>query len=1160
MDLTAIEKRPAWLRRRTMQKALLFMKLTTIFFLLSLLQVAAKGLAQPVSYSGRDVPLEKVLEAISRQTGYEVFFKSTVLKESKPVTIKASNMPLAAFLDAVFANQPLQYVIVNKNIIVSRKVPVPGNRFEENDTGQPLVVKGRVTDSAGNALAGANVLIRGSSTSTVTDEQGTFTIAASPGDVLLITYVGFEPATYKVSETNDIIIRLMQIKRLEEEVQVSTGYQRLPRERAAGSFGIINQAALDKRSNYNILTYLEGLVPGVLTAANGQITIRGTSTLSTANRDPLIVLDGFPIERPVESINANDIESITVLKDASAASIWGVRAANGVIVIQTKRGASAVKPLDINFTTTFSVTPHVQLNDMPFAPTSSFIEFEKYKVANDLTFFTGKPRPAISPVVDAYLNNRSQAAQLTAPLQQINAYDEFERLFMHPATRQQYALSLAGKGRNSTFRGSFSYDRLDAEFKNNISRRFTGDLFESIELHPSLRIDMGLNFVQTDRFANGMGFGDITNLLPYQRILDDNGGYVNQPQTFYQPDKEALVKAGYPYNWNYNGMQEFRNKNNKTAGTNINTVAGLSYKINKGLMLLTGYQYESGNTNISNVYNEETYFVRNTVNVSTSIKNNIPVSGIPKGGIYRESINRFYSHTLRGQLKYDGNVGNQMHYVTAIAGAEIREVGNKLTSLTKYGYDAQSLQFARVSYTALYTDVRGAQQLIPDGTGFEDVRNRFVSLFANAGYTYDEKYTLNASARLDKTNLFGSSEKYRNVWLWSAGAAWHLHKEPFFNVPLFNTLTLRATYGINGNVDRSTSPFLVANVATDFQTNQPYAYVANPQNPLLRWEKTTVTNVAMDFSMMKKRLRGSFEYYNRVSDDLLGNSTVNGTYGFNSAFINYAAMKNTGVDIRLSGVLLNKGIKWNATLNYSYNKNKVTRVDFPQNTVGANLTAIPQAGKPLDYLFSYEWAGLDANGAPQVYNEKHVPVNFKTDLTSTAALIYEGTAVPPHYGALINEFGYKGFSLLTSFTYRMGHKFRVPVIQYEPLFDNASQVFADWDNRWKQPGDEQVTNTPAAPTSITGLNVYDKYTKYANINIATASIVRFRELLLNYTCPQQWLKWRSGASLTLGFQIRNLAVYKFNSRKLDPEYLTVDRNNIVLPPRAEYSFIIRANF
>jgi TonB-linked SusC/RagA family outer membrane protein len=1150
---------------RCMYKPLLIMKLATIILIVSMMQVSASSFAQRITMRQQKVTLEKLIKEISIQTGYNVLLPTDKISSSKIIAADFSNAALTTVMDRVLQGSDLTYVIKDKTIIVqSKEKSILDNIV---DYLKLINITGRILNEKGEALAGATVKVKGSPKNTLTDNEGGYGFNnVDERAILIISFLGYKTQEVRVfSKMPDIRMELASNKLDEINIMVSTGYQRLPKERAAGSFGFVTQADLDKRSNSNILTYLEGQVPGLLTGADGRITIRGQSTIAaSSNKDPLIVLDGFPIERNVESINPNDVESITVLKDASAASIWGVRAANGVIVIQTKRGRSSRKPLDIDFSSTFAISHAADINKLPYASSASYIEFEKFKVDNKLTLFTsGVPRSAISPVLDAYLNNPAGAAQVVDPLKNINAFDEFKDLFMSPTTRQQYALAIAGKGAKSTHRASFSYDNINNQFKQNGSKRFVTDLFETMTILPKLRAQVGLNYALNTGLNNGMSYTDLKNLLPYQQILNANGGYIAQPQTFYQGDKQAYVNSGYPYNWDYNLMQEFNNKNNTVKTSNINVTAGLNYEILKGLSANVGYQYESGNTVTKNVYSEQTYLVRNSVNYATTIKNGILTSGIPKGGIYKEFNSSSYSQTYRGMLKYDADFLHGKHVISAIAGTEVRELGNKASNQTKYGYDPQSLQFARVNYNAFYTDVRGnTQNLIPDESIFQDDLNRFVSIYTNAGYTYDDKYTLNGSARLDKTNLFGSNDQYKNVWLWSAGLSWQLHKERLFEMGIFNSLILRATYGINGNVNKSTSPFLIANVATNTQNNLPYAYVSNPTNPLLRWEKTKVTNLGIDFAMLKQRLRGSLEYYNRNSSDLLGNATVNGTYGFNTAFINYASLKNTGFDVNLSGMILDEGFKWLATLNYSYNKNKVTKVDFPQKTVGSYLAGVPQVGLPLNYLYSYKWAGLSATGTPQVYNEKGEATGYKTEMANPLALIYQGNSVSPHYGALINEFGYKRFTLLTNFTYKMGHKFFVPVIQYSTAYGGASQISSDWDKRWMKSGDEVFTNIPAAPTAVTGLNVYDQYTQYADVNVETASIIRFRELLINYRLPLKSKHGYSSTVFNIGLQVRNLATYKFNKAGLDPEFFTTttQSSTTILPPTPEYSLILKANF
>lgn len=1134
------------------------MKLATIILMISLMQVSAASFGQKVTFHQRNTTLEKVIREIRKQTGYDVLFPTTRISISSRVNADFQNASLKEVMNNVLEGKGLTYTIEANMIVV-----MPQDKAPESAAGsiELIDIRGRVLNETGNPLVGATVKVKGTSRTVQTNFDGYYVLRnVATTDVLSISYLGYKVAEIAVSkEMADVRMEIIAGKLEEVAILVNTGYQRLPKERSAGSFSMIGKDVLEKRNNYNITDYLQGQVSGLLSSATGDLTIRGQSTFS-ASKQPLIVVDGFPIERDIESINPNDIENITVLKDASAASIWGVRAANGVIVIQTKRNTVAKKPLDISFSSSVSISGKPDLSKLPFANSISFLDYEKFKVDNKLTFFTGKPRPALTTGLDAYLNNPTNAAGIVEPLKNINSYDEFSDLFLRPAVRQQYALSIAGKGEKTYQRASFNYDDAQTSSKNTGRNRLMIDLYQRSDLSSKITLDLGVNFTAVNAKNNGMSISELTNLAPYQKILDANGNYVPQPKTFYQADKDALVAAGYPYNWNYNLMQEFNNKDNTINSKYLTAMAGLNYLITKNLSFNSGYQFEYVNDNNTQLQNEETYNVRNLINFSTTNPGGVVKTGIPKGSIINQTEGRRETHTFRNQFRYNGDLGNMDHELTAIAGLEVRQVGYKSTTIQKYGYDPQTLQYTNVNYTSPYTTITGGSNYIPDASLFVDNKDRYVSVYSNAGYTYLGKYSVNASARLDKTNLFGSSDKYKNVWLWSSGISWQAHKESFLRDGPFSSLILRASYGINGNVDRSTSPFLTANVAIDPKTNQPYGYVLNPVNPLLRWEKTTVTNLGLDFTILKGRLSGTIEYYNRKSTDLLGNSTVNGTYGFSNAYINYASMRNSGLDVHLSAQILKGPFTINAMLNYSYNKNKVLDVDFPQKTAGAYIGGAPQEGLPLNYLYSYRWAGLSPTGAPRVMNEKGEATDYTKEMTNPLALVYNGTAVSPHYGGLFTAFGYKQFTLTAGLVYKAGHKFRVPVIQYNQLFETSFALSKDWDNRWKQAGDENKTNIPAMPKTQTGLNVYDSYSKYADINIADASTIRFQELLLNYTLPGRGAVGQHLPVINLGLQVRNLGVYTFNKGNLDPEYLTIDKNNIQLTPPTEYTFTLRVNF
>lgn len=1143
------------------RRILLIMRLTTVIIFASLLQVSASGFAQRLTYKQKSATLVELFDVIKVQTGYNVIWNESTVDRNLLIDVNFKNAAIDEVIKTCLKNLPVDYTIVDKNVVL--KIREASLMEKLLDKLQQINVEGKVVDANGSPLAGATVTIKGTKRLVRTSGSGYFSISnVDEKAILVISYLGFESRELRVKENLGAVQMVPSSGKLDEvAVTVNTGYQKLPKERSAGSFSVITKETLEKRSNFRVQDYLAGQLPGLLSSSQ-QFLVRGQSTF-TGNTSPLIVLDGFIVNYGLDAISPNDIESITLLKDASAASIWGVRAANGVIVIQSKRNSALGKPLEVSFSTSLSVTEKQDLSKLPLADATSFLEYEKYKADNKLVYKGAAPfRTALSQGLDAYLNNPANAASITAGLKGNNVLDEFSDLFMQQAIRQQYNFSIAGKGPKSYTRASFTYDDVQTGFKNTGSNRFLGDVYQKSELTSKLSVEFGLNVLMTNSKTNGMNLNDLNTIAPYQRILDDNGNYVPQPMGIYQADKDAWVKKGY-YNWDYNLKQESENKNSVYTNQYVSATAGLNYIILKGFSFNSGYKFESNKGENSVLYNDQTYYTRNTINYATYANAAGALTyGIPKGAIVTNSHGSGQTHIFRNQLKYNGKVINDNHQVTAIAGMEVQQVGSKGDNYTRYGFDTQTLVFTPTAYNTNYTGISGYPTFLQDQTSVSAVKNRYVSYFANAGYTYMDKYSINGSARQDRTNLFGASADYRNVWLWSTGVAWQAHKESFLRNGPFSSLVVRASLGINGNVDRSTSPFLIANIASaDRNTSLPFAYVTNPENPALRWEKTKVSNVGIDFTTLKGRLSGSVEYYTKKSTDLLGNATVNGTYGFNSAYVNYASMTNKGVDVHLTAQLLRGDFNISTTINYSYNKNKVTDVEFPQSTAGSFITGAPQKDLPLNYLYSYRWAGLSSTGAPQIYDAKGQIVPYTTEMTDPLALVYQGSRTPSHYGGFFTTVGYKDLSLTAGFIYNAGHKFRAPVIMYSQIYNVTATgaLSSDWDNRWKAAGDETRTNIPAMPSSSLSLGNYDNYSTYADVNVKDASNIRFQELLLNYKLPASIFIKSSKSIINVGFQARNLGVYTFNKGKLDPDYLSYN-GSLNLSPAPEYTLMLKANF
>lgn len=1128
-----------------------------------------------LSVTEKSVSLKNLIEKVEKMSGYNFFYNAQFVDVNQKVSINKKDVGLEELLAEIFKGTGIRYKIVDKQVVLSPANMVAGDVVKNgNGSQQPenkketaqRVAKGVVYDENGVSIPGASVTVKSTSVGVATNSKGEFSIILPPGRVIIsISCVGYQAQDVQYFG-KDIIVNLKpDLKKIDEVVV--TGYQTISKERATGAFARVTGETMERQSLKNILTKLEGQTSGVLFDASGNVTIRGISTLR-GEKTPLIVVDGFPIEGSLENVNPNDVESITVLKDAAAASIWGARAANGVIVIVSKRNGEkgATK---VEFSSSVSISSRPDLFDLKVAPTSSFLELEKFLADNNWQSLpTATNAYPVTDGMDTYLSlktgqlTQEQADAKIAGLRGVDVRKEFSDLFLRRAVRSQYNLAVSGSGEKNSYYMSLNYDNDKSTSKRNDNSRLLSSLRMTSIISNRIKVNAGLTAGIRKNIENGISLKDIGQIPQYQTIVDKDGRYVPQPRSYYQKTKDDLVAKGYPYNWDYNLKQEYDNSNKKTINTDLKMNAGVNLALFEGVSLDGGVQYEWGDIKSDNLYNENTYTVRSQVNDFTYISNGKVISNLPKGAIFIQKYGNYSAFTTRAQLNINRTLWSDKHALNAIAGIELRKVQDESSNLKKYGYDPQSLQYVAVNSTVLYPTAMGRSRSIGDATAFADNENRFVSYYTNAGYTYSDRYTLTASARLDDSNLFGADTKYRNVPLWSAGVNWQIHKEKFFKVAAINRLNLRLTYGTNGNVDKTTSPYLIAGVGKDFDDQHLFAYVQNPQNPTLRWEKTAVTNVGVDYILFNDRVSGSLEYYYKYSTDLLGDVSLNSTYGFSSALMNTAEMKNKGIDCNVNVLVVNKAIKWNTGINFSYNKNEVVKVEMPSLTVGGYRYGSPMVGKPIGYMYSYQWAGLSADGFPQIYNEKNEILSYQQSLTDPKGLHYDGNTIPKYYGSWQNEISYKGLMLSMLVTYKFGYKFRRSTISYRSLIASVDRNFVheDFDKRWRQPGDEKFTDVPKIPQNSNELSSYFEQYAFGSTNtVEDGSHIRFKEVILSYDLPKHIIRPAYLRSLNVGFQVRNLGVILFNKSGIDPEVSPILLGS-GLPMKPEYTFSIKAIF
>ncbi|TMM55800.1 SusC/RagA family TonB-linked outer membrane protein [Maribacter algarum] len=1171
------------------------MKFSFLLLLISLLQVHAKSYAQKESFdlNMESATIDEVFSAIQNQTGYRFLYNDRTVNLDRKISIIMEGRRIERLLNRIFKGTNITYTIIEKQIIlnISEKNPTNGKIDEKpiERTKEPeepqRIVSGRVVDTDGIPLFGVSVLIKGTQKGVATDEDGKYAVTVNSGEILIFSYLGFLDIEIPIG--NELIYDVVMTEtsfKLDGVELVSTGYQKIEKERATGSFERVKEQTLERKINQDIVSKIRGEVSGVLFDPNVNsrdnnnslgITIRGTSSLR-ANTEPLVVVDGFPIRGGFNTINPNDVESISILKDAAAASIWGIRATNGVIVIVTKKGSRKNK-LAIEASVNSSFTLKTDIFKSAYADPQTQTDyqialFESSGYFDTDQLFDGALEPGrLSQVNRVYealgLAERGDISQEDASsrieaIRKTDGRKQYASLFLKPQLWNQYNLAASVGGEKYSARGSVTYNRNTDELMGDESDQFIVNFSNSFDLSSRLRVNASVNFSQ-NRIENSAGIGPGNYFDQYalnEAILDSDGNQIPASTLgFSQASSDLAQQRGYAYPWIYNLQQEFDNADNTSVNTEIRIQTGLTYELIDGLDLGLSYQYEYGQLNARNLQNEATFSTRSTVNEFTQIDNTGNVSGfpVPKGSILDQSFATLNTNTFRAQLNYDKDYKEGDHRLTAIAGYEARKVISETNNDRKYGFNEQSLLNILPDYSTLFPlplEQFSQPSLIPRNADLLFVENRFISYYANASYSYLNKYTISGSTRLDDTNLFGSSKKFRNVPLFSVGLKWNLFQEFFNEGDTIDQLSLRATYGTNGNVDRSTSPFLQTKQGIDFITfGNIFSFISTVPNPFLRLEKTQTLNLGLDFGLFKNGLSGSIEYYRKNSIDLLADRQLNPTVGVNSTLLNTGELFNNGVDISLNFTLVNGDqFGWDTAANFSLNENELTKVDVAQEDVFSFVRGLSQVeGTPLNTIYSFRYAGLDGSGAPQYINGSNELARVSEDITDTNALINEGTTTPRYYGSLINDFRYKNLSLRILTTYVAGHVFR-NTNSFDPS-NIGFNAFQDFNNRWQNIGDENMTDIPALPSNFQiGLPGYQNY-RFADKFVDNAANIRLSEIIFGYQFPRPLVERLSMESFQLSLQAQNLKVWNFNKWNVDPL-------NVLFPIRPTFSINLSASF
>ena len=1150
--------------------------------------LVAQNINKTVTLSLKKASVKDFFTEMKKQTGLDFICSSELVKNLPAVTVNAKGVDAGRVLDNVIAQLGCKYT-VNGSIVTITSI---------QQTAKKRLLSGTVRDENGETLPGALIRVKGTALQAYTDADGNYQLEIPTGDCELeITYLGMNTQTLALTKGTDTLkrnVRMDSDNRLNEVVV--TGYQTISKERATGAYSIVNSKDLEKRHATNLSQALDGLMAGMQGNNDGRggkrFTIRGTGTL-LADVTPLIVVDGFPItDNPssgadsnpnlnaLERLNTEDIESITLLKDAAAASIWGARSANGVIVITTKKGSRNNK-WTVEAGTQFTVETKPDVQQLTNLATSEqTINYMRWMYENNMisTPFTTSIDNLYSSITQAdllmhqgYLTGTLSKDEMNAQLNKLAAMDNRQQIkdnLLKSVLRNQTNVAVSGGIGKWRTRVSMEYNYDSGNFVGSNDNSWKLDWKNDYDLNKYVSLTAGVNLVHSNRHASLLGISSISELAPYEMLLNDDGSYASNSHNSYNSHilQNLFNWSGFTYkDMNYNLLQDARTRLRRTVNTQMRTQLGLQVNIIEGLRFNSKFQYETSRYRQKDNNSEESFYTRYSVNYLTPADyegNALGPSVLPAGAIVINRKGKNHSALFRNDFTFD-RVFADKHAINAVAGNEISNYYyESWTNPYLYGVTANS---AGINGKTGFFDTMDNSQSTMNGVpanGKEFVytswnHNRFVSFYGNASYMYDNRYGLSVSARSDASNLITSEPKYRWSPLWSVGAMWNMANESWLkDNNTINRLTLRLTYGKNGNAATSSSARTTISTsassvdeATGFYPGSIYDY----GNPTLRWEKTAITNVGIDFSLFNNHVYGSVDYYSKKSTDVLGSVAIASVNGTSYATFNNAELTNKGLEVSLGAIADIADVTVSGNLTYAYNKNKVTKLYTEGNTVSEMMNAYYIPGYAISPIFTFNYSGL-MNGIPSfedVNGTQYDITDFSVYYMDWRDMLhYQGTTVAPHTAGLNLNVQWKNLSVSAYFNGRFGGKMLMPKFGYnvyDVWYGKTSilqQVTDVMDAQGKPISNPQrdmplpTVDDEGNPIGVQSYGIYSMYTRSLNTSVEDASYVYFNEINIDYAVPHKLFDngWVKGMSV-FG-KIENLGlIWSANSKHYHPDYL-----------------------
>lgn len=1202
----------------------------TWILLLGLLLTADTGFAQSsgilsrkVTYKANKTSMGKVLKEVRQQTKVRFTYNSELMERQQPVTINVTAVTLNDFLRQLLQHTSLQFTEEMGGIVIYEKRPEAAGKTASADTELSVVFRGRVTDPYGVPLAGVSIRGAESREMTVTGNDGVFLLMAKDKETVNFSLMGMKSATHKATPANNndlVVIKMDTIAREIQEVVVN-GYQKIDPRLATGSYLKLSAAEVLQPGVPSIDRMLQGRVPG-LTVMNGsggvnakaKMRIRGTSTL-IGNAAPLIVVDGMIRPDPVNissavlnnlvsaqsnanyelmgnaisGVNPFDIESFTFLRDAAATAIYGSRAANGIIVITTKRGK--VGQMQVNYNANVSFQNRPNYNRMNLMNSKERVELSRQLEEDEMVysrFNAGFEEQLSYEGLRLMLYSREISEEefnrRVARIETLNT-DWFKTYFRNQMSRQ-HNLSISGGTGKTTYYASLGFSANNGAAQMDGNKKYNASLNVRTEPTKRIKLDITLNSNMTEATGYFQGVSPMSHALTASRTFgpDDfypvaNGSNTISGEIDYNP--YLPTEAG---TFQYNLGHEIAHTSNESTVRSTSVNLALDYNIGKGFYFRNQSNVILDNAEGFSSADEHSSFItqyRGWAMGEIPTERAKTYSLMPAGGLAYINSSAAMNLGMRNSLEYSKSLFKDRDQFSVSLGSEIRSEKTEGNNNIQPGYFPDR---GRTFYAAPVSLNYFSRQNVTD------MVSNMVSWYGTAAYNLKNKYILSGTVRTDGSNRFGQYSNSRFRPNYSISGRWNIAYEEWFPATgILSNAQLRASYGTQGNLVEAVGPGLIATYGTtglsSAGTSVPYLRIKSLPYPDLRWEKTRQWNVGADIALLNNRVRLNVDYYLKRSTDVLDRVQIAYEYGQSVMYKNGSGLYNKGLDIMAAiDVIRNKTTSFTMTFVSSRNTNRKDKENDNENYANlfTGLGHIP--GRPISGFYSYIYKGLDATGQPTFANlDLHPKTNDPEKF-----LVYSGQMDPRMSISISPTITHKSFSLTGMFFLSLGSSKRLNTpfprtITGQLVPSPFSNLSKDYLQRWRKPGDEAHTDIPGfasydgdgnntkfievpylGPLSTVGTATayrFDVLTMYGLSDrwVVKNNYLRCNNLSMNYRIPAAVLKAARIKNLTVGLTANN--VFTIANKQLNGQDPEIDgAGTSALPLTRQYVFSLNAAF